>query len=56
MYIVTIEGLPYDWLNSLQELHAHVFDGAKLAVEKLAKKEASFASWRWRMQVSSALN
>lgn len=39
MYIVTIEGLPYDWLNSLQELHAHVFDGAKLAVEKLAKKE-----------------
>jgi|GEM_PF-4203573 len=28
MYIVAIEGLPYDWLESLQ--HAHVFDGAIL--------------------------
>ncbi|ACA40757.1 GNAT family N-acetyltransferase [Lysinibacillus sp. fkY74-1] len=38
MYIVAIEGLPYDWLESLQELHAHVFDGAILTAEKLAMK------------------
>ncbi len=39
MYIVTIEGVPYDWLNQLQEIHAHVFDGANLPMEKLEKKE-----------------
>jgi len=40
MYIVTIEGIPYEWLEPLQELHAHVFDGAKLSVEKLERKES----------------
>jgi len=45
MYIVTIEGLPYDWLESLQELHAHVFDGAILTAEKLAMKNGLLYSW-----------
>ena len=39
MHILTIEGIPYAWLEPLQEIHAHVFDGAKLPVEKLEKKE-----------------
>lgn len=39
MHILTIEGIPYAWLEALQEIHAHVFDGAKLPVEKLEKKE-----------------
>lgn len=39
MHIVTIEGIPYAWLEQLQEIHAHVFDGANLPLEKLEKKE-----------------
>ncbi|KOS59801.1 GNAT family N-acetyltransferase [Lysinibacillus agricola] len=39
MHIVTVEGVPYDWLNQLQEIHAHVFDGANLLLEKLESKE-----------------
>ncbi|MFJ8517534.1 GNAT family N-acetyltransferase [Lysinibacillus xylanilyticus] len=39
MQIVTIEGVPYDWLKRLQEIHAHVFDGANLPLEKLESKE-----------------
>ncbi|MFF2175883.1 GNAT family N-acetyltransferase [Lysinibacillus sp. NPDC058147] len=39
MHIVTIEGVPYDWLKQLQEIHAHVFDGAMLPLEKLESKE-----------------
>lgn len=39
MHIVTIEGVPYDWLKQLQEIHAHVFDGANLPLEKLESKE-----------------
>ncbi len=36
---MTIEGVPYEWINQLQEIHAHVFDGANLPVEKLERKE-----------------
>ncbi|MGE7915756.1 GNAT family N-acetyltransferase [Lysinibacillus xylanilyticus] len=39
MHIVTIEGVPYDWLKQLQEIHAHVFDGTNLPLEKLESKE-----------------
>lgn len=39
MHIVTIEGIPYAWLEQLPEIHAHVFDGANLPLEKLEKKE-----------------
>lgn len=39
MHIVTIEGVPYDWLKQLQEIHAHVFDGSNLPLEKLKSKE-----------------
>ncbi|QSB09797.1 GNAT family N-acetyltransferase [Lysinibacillus fusiformis] len=39
MHIVTIEGIPYAWLEQLQKIHAHVFDGANLPLEKLEKKE-----------------
>lgn len=39
MHIVTIEGIPYAWLEQLQEIHAHVFNGASLPLEKLEKKE-----------------
>lgn len=39
MHIVTIEGVPYDWFKQLQEIHAHVFDGANLPLEKLESKE-----------------
>lgn len=39
MHIMTIEGVPYEWINQLQEIHAHVFDGANLPVEKLERKE-----------------
>jgi len=39
MKIMTIEGVPYEWINQLQEIHAHVFDGANLPVEKLERKE-----------------
>jgi len=41
MQIVTIEGVPYDWLKRLQEIHAHahVFNGANLLLEKLESKE-----------------
>jgi len=39
MHIVTTKGVPYEWLNQLQEIHAHVFDGANLPVEKLERKE-----------------
>lgn len=39
MHIVTIEGIPYAWLEQLQKIHAHVFDGANLPLDKLEKKE-----------------
>ncbi|WP_230875035.1 GNAT family N-acetyltransferase [Lysinibacillus cavernae] len=39
MHIVTIEGIPYAWLEQLQEIHAHVFNGANLPLEKLETKE-----------------
>ncbi len=39
MHILTTEGVPYERLNQLQEIHAHVFDGANLPVEKLERKE-----------------
>ncbi|WP_068984516.1 GNAT family N-acetyltransferase [Lysinibacillus xylanilyticus] len=39
MHIVTIGGVPYDWLKQLQEIHAHVFDGTNLPLEKLECKE-----------------
>ena len=38
MKIICIEGVPYEWLKSLQALHAHVFDGSGLPVEKLESK------------------
>ncbi|MGE7111870.1 GNAT family N-acetyltransferase [Lysinibacillus sp. NPDC047702] len=38
MHIVTTEGVPFEWLNQLQEIHAHVFDGANLPVVKLERK------------------
>lgn len=39
MQIVTIEGVPYDWLKRLQEIHAHVFDGANLPLELAVESE-----------------
>lgn len=39
MHIVMTEGIPYAWLEQLQEVHAHVFDGDYLPLEKLEKKE-----------------
>ena len=39
MKIICIEGVPYEWLKSLQAMHAHVFDGDDLPVEKLERKK-----------------
>lgn len=39
MHIVMTEGIPYAWLEQLQEVHEHVFDGDYLPLEKLEKKE-----------------
>lgn len=39
MHIVAIEGVPYAWLNQLQSIHAHVFNGANLPLAKLESKE-----------------
>ncbi|GLC88962.1 GNAT family N-acetyltransferase [Lysinibacillus piscis] len=39
MRILTMEGVPYEWLQPLQALHAHVFDGADLPATKLESKE-----------------
>ncbi|MGN4124991.1 GNAT family N-acetyltransferase [Lysinibacillus sphaericus] len=38
MHIVIIDGMPYAWLDRLQLIHAHVFDGNKLSLEKLESK------------------
>ncbi|MFJ7736513.1 GNAT family N-acetyltransferase [Lysinibacillus sp. NPDC097287] len=38
MKIICIEGVPYEWLKSLQGIHAQVFDGSSLPVEKLESK------------------
>ena len=38
MKIICIEGVPYEWLKGLQAIHAHVFDGDVLSVEKLESK------------------
>jgi len=37
--IIVVEGVPYAWLQQLQKLHAHVFDGAHLMLEKLEAKK-----------------
>ena len=37
--IICIEGVPYEWLESLQVMHAHVFEGDDLPVEKLERKK-----------------
>jgi len=37
--ILVVEGVPYAWLQQLQKLHAHVFDGAHLMLEKLEAKK-----------------
>lgn len=39
MQILVVEGVPYAWLQQLQKLHAHVFDGAHLMLEKLEAKK-----------------
>ena len=39
MKIICVEGVPYEWLKSLQAIHAHVFDGDDLPVEKLESKK-----------------
>lgn len=39
MQIIVVEGVPYAWLQQLQKLHAHVFDGAHLMLEKLEAKK-----------------
>lgn len=36
---MTFEGVPYPWLVRLQAIHAHVFDGDDLPLEKLEDKE-----------------
>lgn len=36
---MTIEGVPYTWLNQLQKIHALVFDDANLPLEKLESKD-----------------
>lgn len=39
MQIIVVEGVPYAWLQQLQKLHALVFDGAHLMLEKLEAKK-----------------
>ncbi|MEC1177838.1 GNAT family N-acetyltransferase [Metasolibacillus meyeri] len=39
MQIELVEGVPYQYLSELQALHAHVFDGSPLPLEKLENKE-----------------
>lgn len=39
MQIIVVEGVPYAWFQKLQKLHAHVFDGAHLMLEKLEAKK-----------------
>ncbi|WP_409369699.1 GNAT family N-acetyltransferase [Lysinibacillus sp. 38-6] len=39
MQIIVVEGVSYAWLQQLQKLHAHVFDGAHLKLEKLEAKK-----------------
>jgi len=37
--LVVVEGVPYAWLHQLQAIHAQVFDGARLKLEKLEDKK-----------------
>ncbi len=37
--IIVVEGVPYHWVKQLQEIHAHVFEGAQLTLEKLESKK-----------------
>ncbi|POZ56092.1 hypothetical protein LYSIN_00875 [Lysinibacillus sphaericus] len=39
MQIIVVEGVPYHWVKQLQEIHAHVFEGAQLTLEKLESKK-----------------
>lgn len=39
MQIIVVEGVPYHWVQPLQEIHAHVFEGAHLTLEKLESKK-----------------
>jgi len=37
--IIMVDGVPLSWLQPLQKLHAHVFAGAHLSLEKLEAKK-----------------